>query len=147
MKKQAKKQEATRKESRNPEEKALKQPVKKAAKKTTKAPSAKQQRKLGGFTKLYVKSRSACRVTFRLPREAAFDATHVSLVGEFNGWDGEATPMKKLKSGDFTTTIELDSGKDYRFRYLIEGDRWENDWRADRYEPNPHGGDDSIVSV
>jgi 1,4-alpha-glucan branching enzyme len=132
MKKQPKKQEATREKT-----------IKKAAK----APTSKNERKLGGFTKVYLKSRPACRVTFRLPKEAAFDAEHVTLVGEFNGWDGKATPMQKLKSGDFTVTVELDSGKDYRFRYLIEGARWENDWRADRYEPNPHGGDDSIVSV
>lgn len=132
MKKQPKKQEATKE---------------KAIKKVAKAPVSKNERKLGGFTKVYLKTRPACRVTFRLPKEAAFDADHVNLVGEFNGWDGKATPMQKLKSGDFSVTIELESGRDYRFRYLVEGARWENDWRADRYEPNPHGGDDSIVCV
>jgi 1,4-alpha-glucan branching enzyme len=132
MKKQPKVQEAAREKT-----------IKRAAK----APSKKEERKLGGFTKVYLKSRPACRVTFRLPKEAAFDAERVNLVGEFNGWNSESTPMKKHKSGDFTVTIELESGRDYRFRYLIEGARWENDWRADRYEPNPHGGDDSIVSV
>jgi hypothetical protein len=42
-------------------------------------------------------------------------------------------------------TLELAPGKAYQFRYLLDGDRWENDWRADRYVPNPYGGDNSVV--
>jgi hypothetical protein len=28
---------------------------------------------------------------------------------------------------------------------LINGSEWYNDWRADRYEPNELGGDNSVV--
>ena len=46
---------------------------------------------------------------------------------------------------DFRITMKLEAGKEYRFRYLIDGSRWENDWSADRYVPNRYGTDDSLV--
>lgn len=98
-----------------------------------------------GLKKQYLKSKPVCKITFRLPREAAPDARSVSLVGDFNGWVAGATPMKRLRDGSFSATVELQNGRDYRFRYLIDGGRWENDWRADRYEPNSFGSEDSVV--
>ena len=47
---------------------------------------------------------------------------------------------------DFTVTLELETGRSYRFRYIIDGWKYENDWYADRYEPNPYGGEDSVVA-
>ena len=38
-------------------------------------------------------------------------------------------------------------GRRYRFRYLVDGERWQNDWQAHDYEPNEFGGDDSVVDV
>jgi 1,4-alpha-glucan branching enzyme len=125
----------------------------KAAPKTTRPKEAPevtkgQTRQAGeGIKKQYLKDRSTCKVTFVLAKRAAADANKVTVVGDFNGWDRESTPMKRLKNGDFTVTMELEKGRDYHFRYLIDGQRWENDWNADRYEPNPHGSDDSVVAV
>jgi 1,4-alpha-glucan branching enzyme len=98
-----------------------------------------------GPKKRYLKT--ACRVTFKLPSQAAAQASEVNLVGEFNSWDRQSTPMRKLKDGTFSVTVKLETGKAYRFRYLIDATRWENDWRADRYEPNSFGNDDSVVVV
>jgi 1,4-alpha-glucan branching enzyme len=100
-----------------------------------------------GIKKQYLKSRKACKVTFRLPRIAAPGAKAVCIVGDFNGWSIYADPMKKLKSGDFTITLELEPGREYQFRYLIDEQRWENDWNADRYEKSPYGTDNSVVIV
>lgn len=100
-----------------------------------------------GIIKQYIKSPLGCRVTFRLPKEAAPNARCVAVVGSFNNWDKNAMPMKRLKNGDFTITVGLESDKEYRYRYLIDGTCWENDWCADRYEPNPYGCDDSVVVV
>jgi 1,4-alpha-glucan branching enzyme len=100
-----------------------------------------------GFKKHYLKTRPVCKVTFRLPMEAAPGAKKVTVVGDFNDWDRESNPMRKLKDGSFTLTIEFEKGRDYRFRYLVDGTRWANDWRADRYVKNPYGGDDSVVDV
>ena len=44
-------------------------------------------------------------------------------------------------------TVGLDAGRAYRFRYLLDGQRWDNDWAADVYLPNDFGGDDSVVDL
>ena len=97
--------------------------------------------------KIYLKSRNACKVTFKMLKEAVPDANQVCLVGDFNEWDILANPMKRLKKGDFTTQIELQPGRDYQFRYHIDNSRWENDWQADKYVPNPFGDSDNSVVV
>jgi len=43
-------------------------------------------------------------------------------------------------------TVVLEPGRHYRFRYLLDGARWENDWVADAYVANEYGGDDSVVT-
>ena len=100
-----------------------------------------------GIRKKYLKARPACQVTFVLPKEAAPEAEMVCVLGEFNDWSQDAHPLKKLKNGDFTATIELETGRSYRFRYIVDGWKYENDWYADRYEPNPYGGEDSVIDV
>jgi 1,4-alpha-glucan branching enzyme len=119
------------------------------AKKTPSPKAAKAPRTPKGrvLEKKYLKSRPACKVTFTLPRAAAPDAATVCLMGEFNDWSPDAVPLKVDKAGDFAVTIELARGRAYRFRYVIDGVRYENHWCADRYEPNVFGGEDSIVEV
>ena len=95
--------------------------------------------------KQFLKSKPVCKVTFRLAKEEAKSANKVHLVGDFNEWSEDATPMKKLKSGDFSTTLNLEKGKSYQFRYLLNQDEWENDWQADEYIPSPVSYDDNSV--
>ncbi len=95
--------------------------------------------------KAYSKKGGKCKVTFRLPKEVG--AQKASLVGEFNQWDPQATPMKRAKSGDFSATLDLPAGHEYHFRYLLDGTRWENDAQADRYAPNAFGTENSVVST
>ena len=129
---------------------------KKAAKKPAPASRAVQKNKKkvvlakendSGIRKEYLKSAPLRNVTFSLPREAAADARKVTLVGDFNNWDISESPMIQLETGDFVITLDLDSKRKYRFRYLIDGSRWENDRYADRYVPNDFGGKDSVVIV
>jgi hypothetical protein len=86
-----------------------------------------------------------CKVTFELPVQAGVAAAH--LCGEFNDWSSTATPMTRRKDGSFRVTVALDPGRSYRFRYLLDGERWENDWAADDYVANEFGGDDSVVTT
>lgn len=95
--------------------------------------------------KNYSKTGRVCRVTFKLP--SAVQADEAFLVGEFNDWSRSAEPMRRLSDGGFSTTISLESGNSYRFRYLLDGERWENDWEADLYLPNEFGTEDSVVTV
>jgi len=118
--------------------------MKKQARKSRKS---RKRSKPSSLKKQYIKSGLVCRVTFRLSKKAAEGAKVVSLVGDFNNWSIEATPMAALKNGEFSVTLDLESGRDYRFRYLINGEIWENDWNADKYEANIFGSDDSVVVV
>ncbi len=86
------------------------------------------------------------RVTFRLPDTTRAD--RISVVGEFNDWDSTATPMR-LRSSDaeWRATVVLKAGQRYRFRYLLDGKEWLNDWYADDYEESPYGANDSVVDL
>lgn len=83
-------------------------------------------------------------VTFRL--QHSVDGTRAALVGEFNGWSTSATPMERTDDG-FACQVRLEPGRAYRFRYLVDGDRWENDWHADAYVHNDFGGQDSVLDL
>jgi 1,4-alpha-glucan branching enzyme len=102
------------------------------------------------FKKQYVKSRNIYKVIFEVPTNQlpkGMEVNSVHLVGDFNSWDNNATPMKKLKSGTFKTTVEFKDGGEYQFRYLINGETWFNDWAADRYQRNEHGEDNCVISL
>ncbi|MEM1323371.1 MAG: isoamylase early set domain-containing protein [Bacteroidota bacterium] len=98
--------------------------------------------------KQFLKSKPVCKVTFSMPKEAAVDANDVKVVGEFNDWDVEtAVPMKALKNGSFKAVVELEAGREYQFRYIVNGDTWANDAEADRYVPTPFGVENGVVDV
>ncbi len=88
--------------------------------------------------------KKVCHVTFKLP--ANVNASSAHLLGEFNDWDPTIHPMKRLKDGGFSVSLTLSPGI-YRFRYLLDGERWENDWEADSYMPNEYGSEDSVVEI
>ncbi len=93
--------------------------------------------------KEYLKTKPVCKVTFTLPE--AIKAETAYLVGDFNEWNETKTPMKKLKSGRFTVTLELEKGREYQFRYFVNSVEWHNDLEADQYARNPFSGDNSVV--
>jgi 1,4-alpha-glucan branching enzyme len=97
--------------------------------------------------KKYLKTSPVCKVTFSLPKKAVASANNVHLVEDFNGWSETSTPMKRLKNGTFTTALVLQRNRQYQFRYLINGQRWENDWNADKHVPNIYGSENSLVVV
>ncbi len=86
----------------------------------------------------------AVAVTFTLP--SAVGALRAVVCGEWNDWSPDGDVMDVVESG-FVRTILLAGGRSYRFRYLLDGSRWENDWAADRYVPNDYGGTDSVVDL
>lgn len=98
--------------------------------------------------KQYLKSKPVCKVTFKLDAEAAKNVSKAKLCGDFTQWDAQALPMKKLKSGEFTLTVNLEKDNEYQFRYLLDEEKWENDWEADGYVPsNVSVEENSLVSV
>ena len=84
-------------------------------------------------------------VTFTLPAEV--EAHDVSLCGEFNKWSTDNIKLIREGDGCWQAAVSIEPGRAYRFRYLLDGQRWENAWDADDYLPNPYGGEDSVVVV
>lgn len=97
--------------------------------------------------KKFVKNNSVCKTTFELPKEVSQSARKANIVGDFNNWSIIETPMKLSKSGVFSATLDLESGKEYQFRYLLDETRWENDWEADKYVKTVFGDCDNSVVV
>lgn len=95
--------------------------------------------------KKYLESKPECKVTFRLGKKDVNGAKDVNVVGEFNNWNPKKTPMKKLKSGEFSTVLNLEKDKEYQFKYLIDGTDWVNDPNADKQVPNEFSGENSVI--
>ena len=94
------------------------------------------------LTKKFFKTKDECEVTFELNVEAA---DSVALVGEFNDWQPVA--MKQAKEGPFKTKVRLPKESQFQFRYLVDGQNWQNDDAADAYWTNEFGGNNSVVST
>ena len=77
--------------------------------------------------------KTRCRVTFWLQREAVPDAASVAMAGSFNDWSVDRNPMERLENGDLSLELDLEAGKEWEFRFVIDGRRWENAWNADKY--------------
>ncbi|MFT5082769.1 MAG: 1,4-alpha-glucan branching enzyme [Lentisphaeria bacterium] len=98
--------------------------------------------------KKYLKSKPLCKVKFIAPTELTTKAKSVALAGDFNEWDATETKLRKQKTGLFATTLDLEVGQEYQYRYVIDGVRWENDYIADKYvASNISTEENSVVIV
>jgi len=98
--------------------------------------------------KQFLKTRPVCKVTFKVPKNMGENADFAHLVGDFNDWSTSATPMKKLKTGRFTLTLDLAAHQSYQFRYLLGGADWGNDPDADDQVPTPFEGSyNSVIQL
>ncbi len=84
--------------------------------------------------------RQVYKVTFTLPAVAAQGAGEVRLLGDFNNWNWEGGALMESDGQEYSAVLELAAGRDYHYRYLIDGSVWENDWDADCYLPSPFDG-------
>jgi 1,4-alpha-glucan branching enzyme len=88
---------------------------------------------------------STVKVTFALPIADADLPT--SVVGDFNGWDPLAHPLKKRSNGTRSVTLAVPAGAAYHFKYLAEDGSWFCDPAADDYEPNEFAEVNSVLRV
>ena len=80
------------------------------------------------------------RVTFTLP--AGEPTGPVSVVGDFNGWDPFAHPLRRRAKGTRSATVTVAPGSTLRFRYLAEGGQWFDDETISGAD-----GRDAIIAV
>jgi cyclomaltodextrinase len=79
---------------------------------------------------------------------AGDDSFHrVVVAGDFNGWSQEATPMRRLKSGDYGVLVQLTEGV-HLYKFLVDG-RWVNDPHSDASleESDGFGGKNSAALI
>jgi len=95
--------------------------------------------------KQFYEKTSVCKVTFKLTKDIVNSANRVNLAGEFNNWDINNIPMKKLKGGEYSVSVNLPKGREYQFKYLIDGNSWMNDKDADKHVLNEFQTQNSVV--
>lgn len=104
-----------------------------------------------GFMSLeknYLKSKPVCKVKFVFSKQRSRGVKSVYLVGTFNGWDESAQKLRKQKTGDYAATLSFPVGERHEFRYLLNGEVWENDDQADQYLPSHVSWEEnSVVEV
>ncbi len=82
------------------------------------------------------------RVVFELP--SCLWADRIFLVGDFNQWDNQATPMQQDRDGVWRAVVDLKWGEQAQFRYLIDG-QWRTDYHSDGSAQNTFGSENSVV--
>ena len=66
--------------------------------------------------KKYQPTKENYKVTFSYPANEGINT--VQVLGDFNNWDSNQAPkLKKGKEG-FSTSLELNAGNSYEFKYL-----------------------------
>ncbi|MCK9218709.1 MAG: isoamylase early set domain-containing protein [Bacteroidales bacterium] len=97
--------------------------------------------------KKFLKAKSTCKVKFSLSGDRYKTSKSICIAGDFNEWSTEASPLKKSKNGTWSVTLNLPSGRDYQFRYVIDSRQWENDAEADKTVPAGIGDSENSVIV
>ncbi len=73
-------------------------------------------------------------------------ARTVTLVGDFNNWDPGSHPLRQSDRTLWKVTMRLKSGT-YQYKFVIDGDRWEEDPLNPNRVPNEHGTFNSVREV
>jgi serine protease AprX len=75
------------------------------------------------------------------------DAASVSLCGDFNDWDREATLFERNGDGLWHTQIACQPAGNYRYKFLIDGHRWTEDPSHALKQDDGLGGLNSLLSI
>jgi len=74
-------------------------------------------------------------------------ASRVSVVGDFNNWDANATPMAHSGSGDlWVLSVRLPRGV-HLYSFVLDGSEWRPDPSAPLAADGSFGGHNSVVVV
>lgn len=90
-----------------------------------------------------VKKSGHTKVTFVLPADHPQAAS--AVVGDFNDWDADANPLRKRTNGTYSTSVTVEPGGRYAFRYLFDGSQYFNAGDADTYEVGVFGAENGVV--
>ncbi len=88
-----------------------------------------------------------------LPREVSvelrFDLPHagsVSVVGDFNGWIPDRTPLVPVGDGEWIARLKLPPGV-YQYQFVVDGNDWVPDPRAATQVDDGFGNRNSVLAL
>lgn len=147
------KKKTTKKAVKKTTKKAVKKTTKKTAKKAVKKVTKKKAVKKVAAKKSRVKgtiSRSLTKKEGTL-KEVEFSffaplSQSVHVAGSFNDWDASKCQLKKNKEGHWLGKVKLAEGR-YEYKFLIDGQWWENDQKPGERVDNGHGSCNSVIHV
>ncbi len=96
--------------------------------------------------KTFPKESAVCKVTFTISADLLAGSKKAAVAGEFNNWDIEELPFKITK-GVGSVSVGLPLGKDFQYKFVIDGTRWENDPETEGFAPNGLGEYNSVVKT
>ncbi len=74
-------------------------------------------------------------------------ARKVELAGEFDGWDPRLAVFDEVSRGVWRIALDAPSPGHYRYKLLVDGERWIEDPANGAKEPDPYGGFDSVLRI
>jgi 1,4-alpha-glucan branching enzyme len=83
------------------------------------------------------------KATFALPADGRHD---VAVVGDFNEWRAGINVLRR-RGATLSTSVVLEPGRPYAFRYCDRDGNWFDDVDATRWEDNGNGGVNAIIDL
>ncbi len=74
-------------------------------------------------------------------------AKEVSVVGDWNGWSPESNRLVDRGNGAWEGTVRLHRLREYRYQFLVDGERWVPDPRAPVSIEDGFGGRSSVLQL
>ena len=74
-------------------------------------------------------------------------ARQVAVVGDFNEWARNGTPLSDSdENGIWTVSVPLTPGR-YQYKFLVDGKQWVVEPDAPAYHPDGFGGRNSLLEI
>lgn len=74
-------------------------------------------------------------------------AHSVALIGDFNGWGSTAeVKLKPSANGMWSVIVPLPAGR-YQYAFLLDGQRWVTDPRAERHVNDDFGRQNAVITI
>lgn len=73
------------------------------------------------------------------------EAGKVMLAGDFNNWDYEKTPLKKVADNTWKRTLKLKPGR-YEYKFVVDGN-WTVDPKNDNRAWSALGVENSVIEI
>lgn len=70
----------------------------------------------------------------------------VALVGDFNNWDPQATPLRPSADSLWSVVVPLRPGR-YHYTFVVDGTQWRRDPAAPRALEDDFGTPTSVITV